>query len=221
MMMNLFSIFDPSSSSNLSLNWLSMISIMFIIPMNFWMISSRHQKFWKIIFFKIFNEIKNNLFLKSQKFISIYISIFFSILMFNCLGLMPYVFTPSSHIILSMIMAFPLWLTLMLKGWITSFNKMMTHLVPLGSPMILTFFMVIIETISNLIRPITLSVRLSANMISGHLLIHLLTSIPFSFPMSMMFIFPIMLFLMILETAVAMIQSYVFITLSSLYTNEI
>nr|UNO53758.1 ATP synthase F0 subunit 6 [Ixodes persulcatus] len=220
-MTNLFSIFDPSSSPNLSLNWLSIISVLFIIPANFWMISSRYQMFWKIIFFKIFEEIKNNLSLKFQKFIPIYISIFFSILMFNCLGLIPYVFTPSSHIILSMIMAFPFWMTLMLKGWITSFNKMMTHLVPLGSPMMLTFFMVIIETISNLIRPITLSIRLSANMISGHLLIHLLTSIPLSCPFSMLIILPIMLFLMILETAVAMIQSYVFITLSSLYTNEI
>nr|UER94078.1 ATP synthase F0 subunit 6 [Ixodes scapularis] len=221
MMTNLFSIFDPSSSLNLSMNWISVISILFIMPANYWSISSRYQMLWKIIFIKIFEEIKNNLSMKSQKFIFIYLALFFSILMFNCLGLMPYVFTPSSHIILSMIMAFPLWMTLMLKGWITSFNKMMTHLVPLGSPMMLTFFMVIIETISNLIRPITLSVRLSANMISGHLLIHLLTSIPFNYPKTITIILPIMLFLMILETAVAMIQSYVFITLSSLYTNEI
>nr|YP_010535458.1 ATP synthase F0 subunit 6 [Ixodes scapularis]UYB78136.1 ATP synthase F0 subunit 6 [Ixodes scapularis]UYB78149.1 ATP synthase F0 subunit 6 [Ixodes scapularis] len=220
-MTNLFSIFDPSSSLNLSMNWISVISILFIMPANYWSISSRYQMLWKIIFIKIFEEIKNNLSMKSQKFIFIYLALFFSILMFNCLGLIPYVFTPSSHIILSMIMAFPLWMTLMLKGWITSFNKMMTHLVPLGSPMMLTFFMVIIETISNLIRPITLSVRLSANMISGHLLIHLLTSIPFNYPKTITIILPIMLFLMILETAVAMIQSYVFITLSSLYTNEI
>nr|YP_010324863.1 ATP synthase F0 subunit 6 [Ixodes nuttallianus]UNO53784.1 ATP synthase F0 subunit 6 [Ixodes nuttallianus] len=220
-MMNLFSIFDPSSSPNFSLNWLSCFSLIFLIPSWFWMVSSRYQMFWKTIFLKITEEIKNNLSLKLQKFIPIYISIFFSILMFNCLGLIPYVFTPSSHIILTMIMAFPIWMTLMLKGWITSFSKMMTHLVPLGSPMMLTSFMVLIETISNMIRPITLSIRLSANMISGHLLIHLLSSIPFLYPKSMFFVIPIMMFLMILETAVAMIQSYVFITLSSLYTNEI
>lgn len=221
MITNLFSIFDPSSSPNLRLNWLSIISVLFIIPANFWIISSRYQIFWKIIFFKIFEEIKNNLSLKFQKFIPIYISIFFSILIFNCLGLIPYVFTPSRHIILSIIIAFPFWITLILKGWITSFNKIITHLVPLGSPIILTFFIVIIETIRNLIRPITLSIRLSANIIRGHLLIHLLTSIPLSYPFRILIILPIILFLIILETAVAIIQRYVFITLSSLYTNEI
>lgn len=221
MIINLFSIFDPSSSLNLRINWISIISILFIIPISYWRISSRFQIFWKIIFFKIFEEIKNNLSIKSQKFILIYLALFFSILIFNCLGLIPYVFTPSSHIILSIIIAFPLWITLILKGWITSFNKIITHLVPLGSPIILTFFIVIIETIRNLIRPITLSVRLSANIIRGHLLIHLLTSIPFNYPKSITIILPIILFLIILETAVAIIQSYVFITLSSLYTNEI
>nr|YP_010535471.1 ATP synthase F0 subunit 6 [Ixodes angustus]UYB78162.1 ATP synthase F0 subunit 6 [Ixodes angustus] len=220
-MTNLFSTFDPSTSNNFSLNWISMLPMIFIIPSWYWIIPSRYQMFWKIIFSKILKEISSNLSLKNQKFILIFISTFSSILLFNCLGLFPYIFTPTSHITLSMMMAFPIWLTLMIKGWMTSFNKMMTHLVPLGSPMILTSFMVIIETVSNLIRPITLSVRLSANMISGHLLIHLLSSIPFNSPPLFSIIFPIMFALMILESAVAIIQSYVFITLASLYTNEI
>nr|NP_008501.1 ATP synthase F0 subunit 6 [Ixodes hexagonus]AAD05508.1 ATPase 6 [Ixodes hexagonus] len=220
-MMNLFSIFDPSTSSNLSLNWISIFPMIFIIPSWFWAIPSRYQMMWKIIFSKILSEIKSNLSNKNQKFILLFISIFSSILLFNCLGLFPYIFTPTSHISLSMLMAFPIWMTLMIKGWVTSFNKMMTHLVPLGSPLLLTSFMVIIETVSNLIRPITLSIRLSANMISGHLLIHLLSAIPFNSPMMFPMIFPIMFTLMILESAVAIIQSYVFITLASLYTNEI
>nr|YP_011014762.1 ATP synthase F0 subunit 6 [Ixodes crenulatus]WQB40573.1 ATP synthase F0 subunit 6 [Ixodes crenulatus] len=221
MMTNLFSIFDPSTSNNFSLNWLSIFPMIFIIPSWFWVIPSRYQMFWKKIFLKILNEIKSNLMYKNQKFTLLFISIFSMILLFNCLGLFPYVFTPTSHIMLSMMLAFPIWLTLMLKGWLMSFNKMMTHLVPMGSPLILTSFMVIIETVSNLIRPITLSVRLSANMISGHLLIHLLTSISYNSPMMFSIIFPLMFSLMILETAVAIIQSYVFITLTSLYTNEI
>nr|YP_010180801.1 ATP synthase F0 subunit 6 [Ixodes vespertilionis]QVD40493.1 ATP synthase F0 subunit 6 [Ixodes vespertilionis] len=220
-MMNLFSIFDPSTSINLSLNWLSIFPMIFVIPSWFWVIPSQLQMFWKSIFMKIINEIKSNLMYKNQKFSLLFMSIFSMILLLNCLGLTPYVFTPTSHISLSMMLSFPIWLTLMLKGWISSFNKMMTHLVPLGSPLILTFFMVIIETVSNLIRPITLSVRLSANMISGHLLIHLITSIPYSYPSMLLIILPLMFALMILETAVAIIQSYVFITLASLYSNEI
>nr|BEI62442.1 ATP synthase F0 subunit 6 [Ixodes fujitai] len=220
-MMNLFSIFDPSTSNNLSLNWLSIFPMIFTFSPWFWMISSRYQMFWKSIFKKLMNEIKSNLFHKNQKFTLLFISIFSMILLLNCLGLFPYVFTPTSHIMLSMMLAFPIWLTLMLKGWLTSFNKMMTHLVPLGSPLILTSFMVMIETVSNMIRPITLSIRLSANMISGHLLIHLLTSIPYNYSYMFSMIFPLMFALMMLETAVAIIQSYVFITLASLYSNEI
>nr|BEI62429.1 ATP synthase F0 subunit 6 [Ixodes fuliginosus] len=220
-MMNLFSIFDPSTSNNLSLNWISMLSMIFILPSWFWVTPSRYQMFWKMVFSKILNEIQSNLTSKNKKFTLLFMSIFSMILLLNCLGLSPYVFTPTSHIVLSMMLSFPIWMTLMLKGWLTSFNMMMTHLVPLGSPLLLTSFMVMIETISNLIRPITLSVRLSANMISGHLLIHLLTSIPYNFPLLFSIIFPLMFTLMILESAVAIIQSYVFITLTSLYTNEI
>uniref|UniRef100_UPI0030FE1ECE ATP synthase subunit 6 n=1 Tax=Ixodes trianguliceps TaxID=347913 RepID=UPI0030FE1ECE len=221
MMMNLFSIFDPSTSNYFSMNWISITATMIMIPSCYWVIPSRYQILMKIMFSKIFEELMNNLSYNKHKFILLFLSLFISIFLYNCLGLLPYIFTPTSHIIISMLMATPIWMSLMLKGWITSFNKMMTHLVPMGSPIFLTAFMVLIETISNIIRPITLSVRLSANMISGHLLIHLLTSIPFNTPSFSFFVFPIILMLMILETAVAMIQSYVFITLSSLYTNEI
>nr|YP_010350388.1 ATP synthase F0 subunit 6 [Ixodes hirsti]UOK09869.1 ATP synthase subunit 6 [Ixodes hirsti] len=220
MMMNLFSIFDPSTSSMLSMNWISILS-MIIIPTPFWITPSRVQMIWKKMYNFISIEMKANLSNKNQKFLFILISLFTIIMLSNLFGLIPYVFTPSSHILFSMAFAFPIWISLMFYGWINHFNKMMTHLVPMGSPAMLTVFMVLIETISNLIRPITLSVRLSANMISGHLLIHLLTSIPYNSNSMFIMIFPIMIALMFLESAVALIQSYVFITLVSLYTNEI
>nr|YP_010937272.1 ATP synthase F0 subunit 6 [Ixodes anatis]WKW95229.1 ATP synthase subunit 6 [Ixodes anatis] len=219
-MMNLFSIFDPSTSQMFSLNWISTLSFI-LIPTTFWVIPSRIQMTWKKIMLNIGQEMMTNLAKKNHKFLFIFISLFIIIMMSNIMGLIPYVFTPSSHIMFSMVFAFPLWLSLMLYGWINHFNKMMIHLVPLGSPNALTVFMVLIETISNLIRPITLSVRLSANMISGHLLIHLLTSIPYNMNMMFSITLPVIMALMFLESAVAMIQSYVFITLASLYTNEI
>nr|YP_010350414.1 ATP synthase F0 subunit 6 [Ixodes trichosuri]UOK09895.1 ATP synthase subunit 6 [Ixodes trichosuri] len=220
MMMNLFSIFDPSTSSMMSMNWITILSII-IIPAPFWIMPSRIQMVWKMMFKFISIEMKANLSNKNQKFLFILISLFTIIMLSNSLGLIPYVFTASSHIMFSMAFAFPIWISLMFYGWINHFNKMMIHLVPMGSPGMLTIFMVLIETISNVIRPITLSVRLSANMISGHLLIHLLTSIPYNYNQMFIMIIPIMIALMFLESAVALIQSYVFITLVSLYTNEI
>jgi F-type H+-transporting ATPase subunit a len=83
-------------------------------------------------------------------------------------------------------------------------------------------FIVIIETISNIIRPGTLAVRLSANIIAGHLLLTLLGNTGNSisnFFISLLII--TQLLLLILESAVAIIQSYVFTILRTLYSREI
>jgi F-type H+-transporting ATPase subunit a len=94
--------------------------------------------------------------------------------------------------------------------------------VPQGTPSILIPFIVIIETISNVIRPGTLAVRLSANIIAGHLLLTLLgnTGNSLSYIIVSLLIFA-QLLLLILESAVAIIQSYVFTILSTLYSREI
>nr|YP_010535484.1 ATP synthase F0 subunit 6 [Alectorobius atacamensis]UYB78188.1 ATP synthase F0 subunit 6 [Alectorobius atacamensis] len=221
MMMNLFSIFDPSSSANLSLNWISTSLIILLIPYTFWSTPSRIHYIWLVITLYLIQEMNSLFSTNKKKFIFFYMILFWFILANNFLGLFPYIFTSTSHINLTTLLAIPTWLTLMIYGWINQTNHMFSHLVPLGTPMILSMFMVLIETISNLIRPITLAIRLSANMISGHLLLCLLSNIMESLPSLFIIILPFMLTLLILEMAVAMIQSYVFITLSSLYLNEL
>nr|AIZ58425.1 ATP synthase F0 subunit 6 [Argas africolumbae] len=221
MMMNLFSIFDPSSSPNFSMNWISIITSIMFIPLLYWVIPSRLQLFWLKFTIALNKELNNNFQNKKKKFLFIFTSIFWMILMMNFLGLFPYIFTPTSHINITSFMSLPLWLTLMIFGWTNFSNSMFSHLVPLGTPMLLSSFMVCIETISNLIRPLTLAVRLSANMISGHLLICLLSNTIYSNNSIYLLIFPGLTILMLLESAVAIIQSYVFITLTSLYLNEL
>uniref|UniRef100_UPI0030FE3E83 ATP synthase subunit 6 n=1 Tax=Amblyomma nitidum TaxID=1325864 RepID=UPI0030FE3E83 len=220
MMNNLFFIFDPSTSSLLSSNWISIGFWIMLIPFPFWVSSSLFLTSWKILFSKLFQEVSNNLKWLKKKNLIFLIMIFMIILLSNFLGLFPFIFTPSSHLIFTMFYSFPIWMSLIFFGIVNKFNKMMIHLVPLGSPFVLSFFMVLIETVSNLIRPITLSVRLTANMISGHLLIHLLSSMMMNFHFFFL-MFLIMLLLLVLETAVALIQSFVFMTLISLYINEI
>jgi len=95
-------------------------------------------------------------------------------------------------------------------------------MVPSGTPGALMPFMVLIETIRNLIRPITLSVRLIANIVAGHLLITLLgnqTAIASNIILARLIVTQILL--LTLETAVAIIQSYVFAVLSTLYSREV
>nr|YP_008999620.1 ATP synthase F0 subunit 6 [Antricola mexicanus]AHF21656.1 ATP synthase subunit 6 [Antricola mexicanus] len=221
MMANLFSIFDPSSSNNMSLNWLSTFMIILMIPYSYWIIPSRLHYLWFMASKYLLMELSSLYSKNKKKFIFLYSTLFWFILSNNFLGLFPYIFTSTSHINLTTIMAIPSWLTLMLFGWINQTNSMFSHLVPNGTPMALSVFMVIIETISNLIRPVTLAVRLSANMISGHLLLCLLSNISENIPSTFIVILPFMMILLILEMAVALIQSYVFVTLSSLYLNEL
>ena len=149
------------------------------------------------------------------------IGIFFFIGIINIGGLLPYVFTSSAHLTFTLRIALPLWVAVIFRSVIFDLNSFLAHLVPLGTPIILIPLIVIIEIVRNIIRPITLSVRLAANIVAGHLLITLITSgLPGSNFYVLIIIFVPLLSLFILETAVALIQSYVFITLSSLYIGE-
>jgi len=99
---------------------------------------------------------------------------------------------------------------------------MLAHLVPLGTPPVLIPFMVLIETVSNVIRPGTLAVRLAANMIAGHLLLVLLGNQGPSLSFSLLRILLVtQILLLTLESAVAIIQSYVFAVLATLYSREV
>nr|APX39523.1 ATP synthase F0 subunit 6 [Oulema melanopus] len=223
MMMNLFSSFDPSTNLNLSLNWISSMISLLIIPSLFWLIPSRFIYFWMKIIFTLHKEFKiliNNP--KSLGSTLLFISLFSLILMNNFLGLFPYIFTSTSHLTMTLALAFPLWLSLMLFGWINYTTHMFAHLVPQGTPPILMPFMVVIETISNVIRPLTLAVRLSANMIAGHLLMTLLSNTgPSMYTYLITFLIITQVLLLLLESAVSIIQSYVFTILGTLYSSEI
>jgi F-type H+-transporting ATPase subunit a len=99
---------------------------------------------------------------------------------------------------------------------------MLAHLVPLGTPGVLMPFIVLIETTSNIIRPGTLAVRLAANIIAGHLLLVLLGNQGASLSSPLLLILLVtQIILLVLETAVAAIQSYVFAVLATLYSREV
>nr|WOR81165.1 ATP synthase F0 subunit 6 [Anaspides swaini] len=223
MMTNLFSVFDPVSSIFfLSLNWFSTLLGLFIIPFLFWAMPSRWSMSWSSIMFTLHKEFKLLLGSSSLGVSIIFISLFSLILFNNFLGLLPYVFTSSSHMTLTLSLALPLWLSFMIFGWYNNTHHMFSHLVPQGTPSLLMPFMVLIETISNIIRPGTLAIRLAANMIAGHLLLTLLgnTGSSLSFSILSLLIFAQIL-LLTLEAAVAIIQSYVFAVLSTLYASEV
>ena len=110
----------------------------------------------------------------------------------------------------------------MILSIIFQYNNLFCHLVPIGTPRFLIPIIVIIESVSNIIRPLTLSIRLAANIVAGHLLLTLLGSQGPNITLIYLLILFISLYLLLLlEVAVACIQSYVFTILSSLYLNEL
>uniref|UniRef100_UPI0031F38F29 ATP synthase F0 subunit 6 n=1 Tax=Heptathela kimurai TaxID=88333 RepID=UPI0031F38F29 len=220
MMTNLFSIFDPISSFNLSLNWLSIILFIMIMPTPmFFLLNTSMAIYMKTTYF-IHNEFKLLTYPNHQGSILFFFSIFMLILSMNTMGLFPSIFTPSSHLMVTLSLSLTIWTTIILSNLIMSPKMMMAHLVPQGTPMFLSFFMVIIETISNIIRPMTLAVRLAANMIAGHLLLSLVSSIASLQILSTTISISLQFLLILLETAVALIQAFVFTILSLLYSTE-
>nr|YP_004021622.1 ATP synthase F0 subunit 6 [Phraortes illepidus]YP_010601342.1 ATP synthase F0 subunit 6 [Phraortes lii]WAL35421.1 ATP synthase F0 subunit 6 [Phraortes lii]BAJ24443.1 ATP synthase F0 subunit 6 [Phraortes illepidus] len=223
-MTNLFSIFDPTSSMmKLSFNWTSSIIVMSIVPSLYWMINNRYSIIMSKSMMMLDKEFKMLLNMKNNKGTTLmFSSMFFMIMMNNTMGLFPHTFTSTSHLTMTLTMALPMWLCFMMFGWIKNNQNMFSHLVPTGTPSILMPFMVCIESISNIIRPGTLAVRLAANMIAGHLILTLLGNTTMEIQTT---ILPIMIFiqmlLLMLETAVAIIQGYVFAVLSVLYASEV
>nr|YP_004021856.1 ATP synthase F0 subunit 6 [Ramulus irregulariterdentatus]BAJ24482.1 ATP synthase F0 subunit 6 [Ramulus irregulariterdentatus] len=223
-MTNLFSIFDPSTNMmSLPLNWMSSLLCITMLPMSFWVLKNRQMMLWSKPFTLLNKEFNMLLNFKINKGTTlIFISLFSMIMINNILGLFPYIFTSTSHMIMTLSMALPLWLSFMMFGWMKNTESMFSHLVPTGTPIVLMPFMVCIETISNIIRPGTLAVRLAANMIAGHLILTLLGNTTMNMSINILpTMIAIQMMLLMLEMAVAIIQGYVFAVLSTLYASEV
>jgi F-type H+-transporting ATPase subunit a len=223
MITNLFSVFDPFSSSfNFSLNWIRTFFGILFIPGLYWAIPSRYNYIWNQIINTLHFEFKVLINSRYSGSTLIFIALFSIILFNNFLGLFPYIFTRTSHMVITLSLALPLWLTFIIYGWLTNTQHIFVHLVPQGTPSLLMSFIVMIETVRNIIRPGTLAIRLTANIIAGHLLITLLGNAGSTIVryIIIMLLF-VQIMLILLECAVAVIQSYVFTVLRILYSREV
>nr|QCD14049.1 ATP synthase F0 subunit 6 [Pseudoxenodon bambusicola] len=174
----------------------------------------------KIIMVNMTKQLTNH----GQKWCRILISLLIMILTSNLLGLLPYTFTTTSQLSMNMAMATPLWMATVMVGAIKKPSTTLAHMLPEGSPTPLTPFMIMIETISLLMRPLALGVRLTANITAGHLLMTMVSSAALNFiNMSLILsslTLTLLLLLTLLELAVACIQAYVFVLLIILYLQE-
>lgn len=143
--------------------------------------------------------------------------LFLIIFLINFLSLNSYVFSLTSQLSVCLIWRLLFWCSFNIIIIFRNFNYFISHFVPSGSPMYLVIFLFMIEIVRNFIRFITLIVRLTANILAGHLLVILLSNIV----MKIFLVMPIFLLLNVVEIFVSLIQSYIFCTIVCLYYSEI
>nr|QDP17869.1 ATP synthase F0 subunit 6 [Parachtes ignavus] len=219
MVMNLFTVFDPCVKG-LQLNWLSLLLVFLFIPFSYYLVGSMKGKGILGVFSGVSDSMSEIAFPFYLVLMLMGLSVFLFMVLNNLMGLFSFVFTSTAHPVFTMGVGLVYWVGFMLMGWSQSGTKCAAHLVPEGSPLLLAPFLVVIELISHLIRPFTLSIRLAANMMAGHLIMGLLSSISLLSGVSFFVSIFLQMVLFVLEIAVAMIQGLVFSILMLLYAVE-
>ena len=147
-------------------------------------------------------------------------ALFVFILLGNVLGLLPYGFTFTSHIIVTFAMALVVFVGVTILGLVKHGMHFFSFFVPPGVPVAMWPLLIPIEIISYLSRPISLSVRLFANMLAGHTLLKVIAG--FVAALGIFGIAPLALLVALtgLELVIAFLQAYVFAILTCLYIND-
>ena len=158
---------------------------------------------------------------KAKPYFPFIFSLFAFVLICNMVGMLPYSFTVTSHIIVTLIMALFIFFAVTVIGFLKHGFKYLSIFVPSGVPVVLLPLITVIEIISYLSRPVSLSVRLFANMMAGHTMLKVFGGfvislgllggwLPLSFSVA----------LTGLEILVAFLQAYVFAILTCIYLND-
>lgn len=164
---------------------------------------------------------------KGQLYFPFIYSLFVFILINNLIGLVPYSFASTSHFVLAFFLSFSIVLGATILGFQNHGSKFFSLFVPAGCPLGLLPLLVLIEFISYLSRAVSLGLRLAANIVSGHMLLSILSGFTFNIMSGGIILFfvgllPIAFILAFsgLELVIAVIQAQVFVVLTSSYIRD-
>ena len=165
---------------------------------------------------------------EGMRFFPFVFTLFMFILTVNFIGLVPFTFTVTSHIIFTAALAITVFLTVLLYGLYRHGLHFFNLFVPKGVPILILPLIVFIEVLSFVSRPISHSVRLFANMLAGHITLQVFAGFIILMGSAMGAVgwaggilpFGMIVILMALETLVAFLQAYVFAILTCIYLND-
>jgi F-type H+-transporting ATPase subunit a len=185
------------------------------------LVPTRLQSVAEISYEFVANMVRDNVGTAGMKYFPFIFTLFMFVLTLNMLGMVPYSFTVTSHIIVTFALAAFIFLGVTLIGFVKHGAKFLKFFVPTGVPFFMLPLLVVIEVISYLTRPLSLSVRLFANMMAGHTMLKVFGGFVVALgliagwaPLAFMVVFNG------LEILVAFLQAYVFAILTCLYLND-
>lgn len=187
---------------------------------------------WQLIIEKLYQLVANLLSdivtTGSEKYFPVMVFVFMFILTNNLIGLIPYSFTVTSHMTVTFLMSFSIFIALNIIGFEKHGMNLFSLFLPANTGIFLALLLVPIELVSYIAKPISLGVRLFINLMAGHSLLKVIAWFSWNILLAenvkaLAFIVPllILVLLMGLELGVAFIQAYVFVTLTSIYLNDV
>jgi len=185
------------------------------------LVPGRWQSMAELCYEFVASMVKDNVGSAGRQYFPFIFSLFMFILFGNLLGLIPYSFTFTSHVAVTLGMALTVFVGVTLIGFIKHGAKFLTLFVPSGVPAVMLILLVPIEILSYLSRPVSLSIRLFANMTAGHTMMKVFAAfiVPLGF-LGGWAPFAIDVALTGFEFIVAFLQAYVFAVLSCIYLND-
>ncbi len=184
------------------------------------LIPGRWQSASESIYEFIANMLREQTGAKGREFFPFVFTLFMVVLMGNLLGMIPYSFTYPSHIIVTFTLAIVVFLLVTILGFVKHGLHFLSFFAPSGIPLPLLFLVVPIELVAYLSRPISLSVRLFANMMAGHMILKVFAG--FAVMMGIAGVLPLILITLLtgFEFLIAFIQAYVFAVLTCVYLKD-
>ena len=200
---------------------LAIISVFFIGTKRKAMVPTKIQLITELSYTLVSKMISDTAGSKAKPYFPFIFSLFMFVLFCNMLGMMPYSFTVTSHIIVTFTLAAVIFIGVTIIGFVNHGIKYLKLFIPSGVPLFLLPLIIVIEIISYLSRPVSLSVRLFANMMAGHTMLKVFGGfvmslgiiggwLPLSFTVA----------LTGLEILIAFLQAYVFAILTCIYLND-
>lgn len=172
--------------------------------------------------------VKDNLGFKGEIYFPFIFALHMVLLFCNLVGMIPYSFTVTSHIVFTFSLALSIFIGINIIGIRTHGFKFFNLFLPRGVPLIIMPLLVTIEFVSYLIKVFTLSIRLFANMTSGHTLLKIIAGFSWSMLsigglLAFFHLIPLALLLVLigLELGIAVLQAYVFTLLTCIYLNDV